>query len=320
MLATALVKQDAVAKTSGMRTVIWQQQLDGITIVEGTLSANITKDGELATLTSGFLADPASAADRGNANRHLLQQTPTVSAKRAIVTVAASLGETLNVGQVAAVSSPSAGDRGKPDDPEQKEQFEAPGFNNTIQVRLAWFPMDRSTLRLAWEVIACSHRRGETFDVLVDAETTALEADGTVWVWGSNMGAELGIGPPGSHQPDPVRNVYLTGVADVAVGQYQGQAITDSGALLSWGLLPAGDGTTTEHWTPLVLPFYGAANVQGTLWSTRYVLKDDGSIWGWGQNNWGQIDSAFIDKLVPTLLGADVLYFTTRTTVHPFRL
>jgi alpha-tubulin suppressor-like RCC1 family protein len=42
--------------------------------------------------------------------------------------------------------------------------------------------------------------------------------DGTVWAWGYNDYAQLGIGPPGAPVPTPVQVPILSGVTAIAAG------------------------------------------------------------------------------------------------------
>src|SRR5262249_3145800 len=86
--------RDAVAAHNGLHTVVWNQQLDGLPIFESTLIGNITKNGELASIASRFLAHSDQLADAGTPNRSSLRSSPPISAPAAVQAAAADLGET----------------------------------------------------------------------------------------------------------------------------------------------------------------------------------------------------------------------------------
>jgi hypothetical protein len=82
-------------KTNGLRTTVWEQELDELPILDGGLVGTITRDGELATLINRLVSNPAEAADRGNANRRVLQKYPRISPELALVIAAKSLDKDL---------------------------------------------------------------------------------------------------------------------------------------------------------------------------------------------------------------------------------
>ncbi len=165
VLATARIKRDFVTAHNGLRTVVWEQHLENIPIFEGLLIGHTTQNGELAAISSHFLPGLAQAADRGAPNRAALQAAPIISAPQAIANAAQNLGEKLAVDQVAAIAV-----RG--DEPEGVQRYLAqPALNGETEVKLVWLPMDRSRLRLCWEVLLTSRARGEMFRVLIDVET-----------------------------------------------------------------------------------------------------------------------------------------------------
>src|SRR5262249_52865553 len=82
-LEQARVKREFVGAHNGMRTVVWEQQVDGISIFEGVLIAHITRSAELANLSSKFLREPATAADRGLPNGAATLASPPIGAAEA---------------------------------------------------------------------------------------------------------------------------------------------------------------------------------------------------------------------------------------------
>ncbi len=58
-LAAGKVLRDYATAHNGMRTVVWQQEVDGLPVFEALLSANLTKRGELITISSRFVSAKA---------------------------------------------------------------------------------------------------------------------------------------------------------------------------------------------------------------------------------------------------------------------
>ena len=54
---------------NGMRTVVFQQQIEGIPVFGSQLSANVTGRNELINICSEFIADPDAAVASGGSNR-----------------------------------------------------------------------------------------------------------------------------------------------------------------------------------------------------------------------------------------------------------
>jgi uncharacterized repeat protein (TIGR01451 family) len=168
-LDAAKIKREFVTPHNGLRTTVWEQQLDGIPVFQAVLVAHITGRGELAALSSQFVADPAQAADRGTVQRQALRAAPAITPAVAVVLAAQNTGETVPVQQVRAVSELTDAASGH-------HQFAAPGLRGPADATLVWLPLDPSRLRLCWQVIFTSRSRGEMFLLLVDARS------GEIWV------------------------------------------------------------------------------------------------------------------------------------------
>jgi uncharacterized repeat protein (TIGR01451 family) len=160
VLAGAKLSRESVGAHNGLRTVVWQQQLDGIPVFEGVLIGNISKHGELVSLSSQFLPNPTQNADAGTPNRQALQGNPAVSVQQAIINAAQSLGDSLAAGNI--VTNPAPNDSGY-------QAYHAP--MGPVHARLVWLPMSRNTMRLSWEVFLFSQTIREKFQVLVAADT-----------------------------------------------------------------------------------------------------------------------------------------------------
>jgi len=63
----------------------------------------------------------------------------------------------------------------------------------------------------------------------------AVREDGTVWGWGDNTFGQLGNATAGASNVIPVQTTGLANVKTVSAGSYHGLALTESGAVWSWG-------------------------------------------------------------------------------------
>jgi len=162
-LDEAEVSRDSVSPHSGLRTVVWQQHLDGIPVFERILIGNLTKNGELVNVSSRFLPDLKLAAAQGTPNWAALLANPTISAAESIVRASPFVDAAVGLSQIQA--------RGDAQGAEQRQEFTAPSLNGPVHTKLVWLPMSRDALRLCWDVILVSRARGEMFRVLVDAQT-----------------------------------------------------------------------------------------------------------------------------------------------------
>jgi alpha-tubulin suppressor-like RCC1 family protein len=126
------------------------------------------------------------------------------------------------------------------------------------------------------------------------SHTIVLRSDGTVWGWGRNNLGQLGVG---SLLPDPslspVQALGLKGMIAVAAGNGHALALRNDGTVWGWGDNTdgqAGDPATSGFVVvpQQVLPLTGITAVAAGTWHSM-ALKDDGTVWVWGQNAWGQL-------------------------------
>ena len=209
-LQNATISRDSVTDHNGLRTVVWQQQLDGLPVFESVLIGNITARGELVTVAGGFLPNASLMADSGTPNRATFQVNPTVSAAAAIIAAAQNLGETLASGEV--TSSGSTAGAGY-------AQFQV--RQKAAYTRLVWLPLNRGNLRLCWEVILDRQTTRGRYHLLVDAESGAVHvrrsliryiSDATYNVYTSDSPSPFSPGnqTPSTVQPPTVNRTLLT--------------------------------------------------------------------------------------------------------------
>ncbi|KPA15074.1 hypothetical protein MHK_004719, partial [Candidatus Magnetomorum sp. HK-1] len=136
-----------------------------------------------------------------------------------------------------------------------------------------------------------------------DFHNLALNDDGSVWAWGQNSYGQLGDGTT-TNQTNPAQVTGLTNVIMVAAGHYHSLAIKSDGSVWGWGRNSygqLGDGTTTESQLSPVQAV-GLTNIT-MLAAGNYhsmALKDDGSVWLWGRNGFGQLgDGTTVNKITP---------------------
>ncbi|RKH18967.1 hypothetical protein D7X74_08005 [Corallococcus sp. CA047B] len=124
----------------------------------------------------------------------------------------------------------------------------------------------------------------------------ALKQDGTVWEWGFNSAH------PNIHTPKQVQG--LTGVIAIASGFFHSAAVKQDGTAWTWGENQhgqLGDGTTNIIETSPV-QVLGVSNVIAVAAGDAHtvVLKQDGTVWAWGRNDYGQLGDGLQDYRRPT--------------------
>ncbi len=205
ILSAARISREYVTDHNGMRTVVWDQSLDGIPVFEAVLYGHISKIGELISLSSQFVPDPPAAADQGVPNRLAVQIAPPVSAAQAVAVAAVNIGEDVRTEDVVPVDF-------VPDGPERTQKFAAQALHDNATASLVWLPTRRDSMRLCWKVILNGKRSRELFQVLVDASSgepqvrhswTSRFTDVSYLVYTSDSPSPYtpGLSTPSSFQP-----------------------------------------------------------------------------------------------------------------------
>lgn len=172
-LDAAVVQRDFVTRHNGLRTVTWQQQVDGIPVFEGVFTSHTTARGELVSVVSQFVSDAARAnlAGRNAA-------APALTSAEAVRLAANSLNVTLAAAELSPRRQPSGAAR--------KQEFAPHRLVGDVTTELVWLPMDKSSLRLCWNVVLKVRARGEMFRVLIDALTGEVLVRRGLTVYASN--------------------------------------------------------------------------------------------------------------------------------------
>lgn len=135
------------------------------------------------------------------------------------------------------------------------------------------------------------------------AHALALDEDGQIWAWGNNGAGQLGNGTYSMYgEQAPVLLSSISGVADISAGTYHSVALKSDGTVWAWGsnsFGQVGDGTTNMRTTPVAVgtSFGGVVSISAGGDHTLAV-KGDGSLWGWGQNWYGQAGAPQVQSTV----------------------
>ena len=153
-----------------------------------------------------------------------------------------------------------------------------------------------------------------------DYHTTAIKADGTVWVWGYNSNGQVGNWTT-TDQASPIQANPDYTWAMVGAGYTHSAAVKNDGTLWVWGRNnegQLGDGTVVDKKAPEQVGAdtawsFAAAGYQHTL----AIKNSDGSLWGWGWNDKGQLgDGTPFPQSLPEQIGTDAWTSVTAGYEH----
>ena len=165
----------------------------------------------------------------------------------------------------------------------------------------------------SWGQLGLGHQNDQAYPVQVQPgtrwsaaaagylHTAAIKSNGTLWGWGQNNWAQLGLGYPAAVDHSQYERIPNQVGSDdqwvsVVTGYETTLAIKSDGTLWSWGADywgATGLGKATETSSVTNRPTQVGSE---TEWKTVSLLDDtvlairsDGSLWGWGRNNYGQL-------------------------------
>jgi alpha-tubulin suppressor-like RCC1 family protein len=134
-----------------------------------------------------------------------------------------------------------------------------------------------------------------------DLFSLALRSDGTVWAWGHNGSGQLGNGTRFDSSV-PVQVAGLSHVTGISAGfdaslATRTRGITALTSVWTWGgnaYGQLGDVTFTDHLTPEQVTGINTPYIASISAGHHFavVLGTDGSAWGWGADESGQLDNA----------------------------
>ncbi len=211
-LTGAQLKRDYTNKHNGLRSVVWQQQVDGVPVFGAMMQAHTTKNGELVNVASQFLANPVAAANRGTPQRAARLAAPAISAAEAVAIAARNIGEAVQAADLTTTAAPAG--------VEKKQAFRAAALRGAT-VHFTWLPMDKGSARLCWDVVLTGRTTGEMFRILIDATTGEAqvrscltnyisEATYRVFTGDSPTPFQPGHATPSTDQPAEVPRTLVT--------------------------------------------------------------------------------------------------------------
>lgn len=126
----------------------------------------------------------------------------------------------------------------------------------------------------------------------------AVDVNGRVWAWGSNVTGAIGIGMTGGYfdVPIPIPNladiVYIDGAQATAPSSPHINAISVSGDLYAWGFnlnYQLGDGTTTSKNAPILITSPGKIFSVAAGQNNTFALYANNDIQSWGVESTGGV-------------------------------
>ncbi|MCP3875173.1 MAG: tandem-95 repeat protein, partial [Desulfobacteraceae bacterium] len=122
--------------------------------------------------------------------------------------------------------------------------------------------------------------------------STILKDDGSVWTWGYNNSGQLGDGTR-DHRNTPDKVPELSNIISVACGSSHTIALKNDGSVWTWGYDAhgqLGDGNSNNNGrTPVkAIGLSDVISISGGA-SHSIALKENGTVWTWGNNNSGQL-------------------------------
>ncbi|UOE43451.1 RCC1 domain-containing protein [Agromyces larvae] len=133
----------------------------------------------------------------------------------------------------------------------------------------------------------------------------ALAADGTVYSWGLNDAGQLGRT---GDERTPALVAFPAGtppISSIDAGSWKSAVALDgAGTAWAWGLNTygqLGDGTTASSPEPVEVVFPETVSVSQIFAGTYFTAArtDDGRVWVWGRNNWGQLGNGSAQANTP---------------------
>lgn len=138
----------------------------------------------------------------------------------------------------------------------------------------------------------------------------ALAGDGTLWGWGNNENHEISPSDE-QHFATPVKIDY--GDIDIASIDACGHSVVlldTEGTLWTWGRNDSQQlGYDTNHQTtssPQAVPLPLPVKYVAAYSSQTYAILEDGSLWSWGNNSYGQLGQGFRSAASEGVLPAKV--------------
>src|ERR1035437_9582533 len=142
----------------------------------------------------------------------------------------------------------------------------------------------------------------------------ALKNDGTIWAWGDNSNKALGDST-NINRNYPVHSKGLSGITAISAGAYYSLALKNDGTVWFYGNNYSGQGGNGLVDTsgcrcdsvPTQVSFLNGITAISAASDGEHSLarKNDGTLWSWGGNRFGQLGNGTINSLNSAVLFTD---------------
>jgi alpha-tubulin suppressor-like RCC1 family protein len=167
---------------------------------------------------------------------------------------------------------------------------------------------------VTWSVTGGTAAAGSDFKGITKPKTTKIKAGKTT------AAAPITLYGDAVDEPDETVQITISGVAGATLSGSSTGAVTivddddpvaPASNLFTWGYNDSGqlgDGTTTHDSVPALVDIGEPATWDDVSagFSHTCALRDDGTVWCWGDNFWGQLgDGTTTNRAVPAQMGTD---------------
>ncbi|MBI4945196.1 MAG: T9SS type A sorting domain-containing protein [Bacteroidetes bacterium] len=119
-----------------------------------------------------------------------------------------------------------------------------------------------------------------------------LKNDSTVWAWGKNDVSQLGNGT-NTDSNVPIQVSSLTGITAIAGGMFHSLVLKNDSTVWAWGYNAFGQlgNGNTNFVSNVPIPISSLTGIIAIAGGSSHslALKNDGTIWAWGNNHDGQL-------------------------------
>lgn len=150
--------------------------------------------------------------------------------------------------------------------------------------------------------------------------TLAIKDDGTLWAWGRNVLYQLGDGTE-VNKNIPIQIGTANNWVNIHAGYSSSYGIKADGTLWAWGSNGSGKlGTGNSNWvipTPTQIGTDTNWLSVSDGWNHTIALKTDGTLWAWGNNEYGQLgDNTTVNRSIPTQIGTATNWQAIATGIY----
>ena len=140
----------------------------------------------------------------------------------------------------------------------------------------------------------------------------AIKTDGGLWAWGNNTFGQLGLGDT-ENRTTPTQVGTATDWKQISAGSNFTITLKNDGTLWAFGDNFEGKLGINSSESFITSPTKIGTDNNWKMVSTKYyhthALKNDGTLWAWGQNTYGQLgDNTTISKKAPVSISPEKIW------------